>query len=83
MANLPGDPLVTLANITELIEQDGQITLGHVTPIGCVALANDEDNHLAALRRRSGESLHQLLVRLHAAITRAWDDDIFANEFNG
>jgi hypothetical protein len=83
VADLPGVPPVTLANITELIEQDGQITLGHVTPISCVALANDEDNRLAALRRRPGESLHQLLVRLDAAIARAWDDDIFADEFSG
>ncbi|MCP5230225.1 hypothetical protein [Accumulibacter sp.] len=83
MANLPRDPLATLPNITELIEQDGQITLGHVTPIGCVAVANDEDNCLAALKRRPGESLQQLLVRLDAAIARAWDDDYFADEING
>ena len=83
MADLPGDPLATLANITALIEQDGQVTLGQVTPIGCVAVANDEDNCLAALKRRPGESLHQLLVRLDAAIARAWDEEYFTDEING
>lgn len=84
MANLPGDPLATLANITALIDQDGQITLGYVTPIGSVALAKDQDhNCLAALKRQPGESLYQLLVRLDAAIVCAWDDEVFTDEING
>lgn len=57
-----------LTNIDELIEDGGQITVGYLDPIPCVAVANDESHTLVMLKRRPGESLQQLLERLDAAI---------------
>ena len=40
-------------------------------------------NHWQALvRKRKDETLHQLLVRLDAAIGKAWDEGDFADEIN-
>jgi predicted RNase H-like HicB family nuclease len=72
---------LSLPNIAELIDY-GEITIGVVRPVGCVAVANDEDNCLAMLRRRQGETLAQLLTRLDQAIGKALADDIFTDEIN-
>jgi predicted RNA-binding protein Jag len=72
-----------LKNIVELIECDGQITLGHVAPVrNCVATATDEAQCLAMLVRREGETLDALLQRLDAAIADAYQNDRFADEIN-
>jgi len=72
-----------LKNIVELIECDGQITLGHVAPVrNCVATATDEAQCLAMLVRRDGETLDDLLQRLDAAIADAYENDRFADEIN-
>jgi hypothetical protein len=74
--------LALLPNITALIEEGGQITLGALHPIKCAAVANDDCNCLAMLQRRSGETLQQLLERLDAAIDLAWTKDQFTDEIN-
>ena len=71
-----------LANIAALIDDGGQITIGEIDPIPCVAIANAEERCLAMLKRRSGESLHDLLVRLDAAIAKAWNEQILIDEIN-
>lgn len=71
-----------LANIAALIDDGGQLTLGALYPIKCVAIANDDCNCLAMLQRRPGESLQQLLDRLDAAIDLAWTTDQFTDEIN-
>jgi hypothetical protein len=76
----PLDPL-SLPNIAELIDY-GEITIGVVRPVGCVAVANDGDNCLAMLVRRQGETLAQLLTRLDLAIAKAFTEDIFTDEIN-
>ena len=53
--------LMKLSYIEDLIDDHGQITLGYMSPVGCVAIANDESNSLAMLKQRPGESLQQLL----------------------
>jgi hypothetical protein len=58
--------LPSLSNIAELIRH-GQITVGVIRPMGCVAIANDAHQSLAMLVRRKGESLPQLLERLDLA----------------
>ena len=57
-------------NIAELIA-DGEITVGMLHPVGCVAMATDGHNSLAMLKRRRGETLAQLLTRLDQAIDKA------------
>jgi ribosome assembly protein YihI (activator of Der GTPase) len=71
-----------LANIAALIDNGGQITLGALHPIACVAIANDDHNSLAMLQRRPRETLQQLLQRLDAAIDLAWNADQFTDEIN-
>ena len=72
---------LSLPNIAELIE-DGEITLGMLRPIGCVATAADEDCTYAMLVRRRGESLLQFLVRLDQAIDKALTLGTFTDEIN-
>lgn len=59
-----------------------QISLRQKSPIPCAAIANDEHNCLAMLRRRKGESLRDLLVRLGAAIAIAWNEERFIDDIN-
>jgi hypothetical protein len=70
-----------LSHIAELIE-DGQITVGVLDPIGCVATACDGDSTLAMLVRRKDETLAQLLTRLDLAIAKAFTEDVFTDEIN-
>ena len=75
----PGD---ALENIDELISSGGQISIGQIPPIPCAAVANDDHNCLAMLRRRKNESLRDLLVRLDASIAIAWNEERFIDEIN-
>ena len=72
---------LSLLHIAELISS-GVITVGVVRPVGCVAVANDEANCLAMLKRRDGETLAQLLVRLDLAVGKAFTEDIVTDEIN-
>ena len=73
--------LPSLPNIAALIAY-GEITLGEKYPMGCIAIASDEHNTLAMLKRRQGEPLIQLLIRLDQAIAKAQKEDIFTDEIN-
>ena len=77
-----GPSLDALQNIVELIDSGGQISIGGIHPIPCAAVANDDHQALAMLQRRPGESLHQLVVRLDAAIATAWNEERFIDEIN-
>lgn len=66
----------------EAFLEEGEITLGVMSPVGCVAIAVDQSNALAMLKRRSGESLSDLLLRLDAAIAYALEEGDFVDEIN-
>ena len=68
-------------HIAELIGH-GEITVGEIGPVGCVAIAHDEGQTLAMLARRKGETFFQLLTRLDLAIAKAYTEDIFTDEIN-
>ena len=70
-----------LPNLARFIE-DGEVTLGIVNPVGCVATAADEYAYIAMLVRRKNETLTQLLTRLDYAIGLALTEDIFTDEVN-
>jgi hypothetical protein len=70
-----------LPHIAELIK-DGEITVGVLRPVGCIATASDGHNCLAMLVRRKGETLAQLLTRLDLAIAKAYTEGIFTDEIN-
>lgn len=69
-------------NIEWLITGSGDITLGRMKPIGCVATAADEDICYAMLVRRPSESLLELLQRLDEAIALASEDLVPVDEVN-
>jgi len=69
-------------NIEALIEYDGQINIGYHHPVGCIAVANDNRNTLAMLKRRPKESLEDLLNRLDLAIECAIETDNIVDEVN-
>jgi hypothetical protein len=71
----------SLPHITDLIEH-GQIVIGIMAPAGCVAVAAEGRHTLAMLRRRTDETLVQLLSRLDLAVARAMINDIFTDEVN-
>jgi hypothetical protein len=75
------DITVSLPNIENLITY-GDITLGVLRPVGCIATAADEDRCLAMLVRRRGETLVQFLMRLDKAIDKALTDDVYTDEIN-
>jgi hypothetical protein len=75
------DHSLRLPHIAELIAY-GEITVGQLRPIGCVATASDEDITMAMLVRRKGETLFQLLTRLDQAIAKAYEDNICTDEIN-
>ena len=71
----------SLPHLAELID-DGQITVGVMEPVGCVAVASEDGNTLALLKRRKGEILLQLLTRPDQAVDKALTLGIFADEIN-
>ena len=56
-----------LPYIGELMKY-GQITIGNVRPVGCVAVAHDGRQTVSMLLRREGETVTQLLTRLDLAV---------------
>ena len=70
-----------LTNIADLITY-GEITVGVLDPVGCVAVATDGHNSLAMLVRRQDETLAELLARLDQAIDKALTEDIYTDEIN-
>ena len=71
-----------MKNIEALIDDGGEITLGHLHGFGCTATAADQHNALAMLARRDGETLNALLRRLDKAIGRYYDSGETTDEIN-
>jgi hypothetical protein len=71
----------TLPYIGELMKH-GQITVGNVRPVGCVAVAHDGRQTVAMLLRREGETATELLTRLDVAIAKAIAEGIRVDEVN-
>ena len=70
-------------NLEYLTRGHGDITIGRIGPVSSAATAADGDQMLAALMRRRGESLEDLLTRLDGALERRWQDDEYIDEING
>jgi hypothetical protein len=65
------------------VKAGGEVTIGKIGPVRCGATAADEDQSLAMLVRRPGESFEGLLDRLDKAIVNAWDEGEYIDEING
>ena len=74
-------PNLSLPTLADFID-DGQITIGTLRPVGCVAAAADEDVSYVMLVRRQGETLLQLLTRLDQCLDKALTLGIFTDEVN-
>jgi hypothetical protein len=73
---------LALSALEAFIADEGQISIGHIGPVRGAAVASDAHNMLAALIRRPGETLPQLLMRLDAAVQLALERDCFVDEIN-
>ncbi|HWH39369.1 MAG TPA: hypothetical protein VNU21_05985 [Usitatibacter sp.] len=74
---------LVLPNLEAFLETDDpQISIGVIGPIQCAVVSADPHNMLAALVRRPGETLQQLLERLDAAVLLAMEQDIFTDDIN-
>jgi len=71
-----------LPNIEWLLADHGAITLGEVSPVGCVAAAADNNTCYAMLARRRGETVVALLHRLDKAIAQAAESNTTIDEVN-
>jgi hypothetical protein len=76
------EKLPPLPNLEELIDDEGQITIGAIEPIECAAIATAGRQPLAMLVRRDGEALSELLTRLDAAVAMADESGSFIDEIN-
>jgi hypothetical protein len=72
-----------MKNIELLILDGGDISVGAVYPLDCVATAAAPQNTIAMLVRRDGETLNALLKRLDRSIGRCYDHDKILDEVNG
>jgi hypothetical protein len=73
---------VSWTHIDALIKAGGQITVGRMAPLDGVAVAGDEHNLYAALRRRPDETVTSLLQRLDQAIGLVQSGGARTNEIN-
>ena len=71
-----------LENITWLIENGGDISIGRCDPVRCAATACDEPGQIAALVKKPNESLMDLLKRLDESIEIAWEEERYIDEIN-
>jgi hypothetical protein len=69
-------------NIEFLIAGNGETTIGRAGAVRCAATAADEEQCLAMLVRRPGETLSELLQRLDAAIAEAYENNVYIDEIN-
>ncbi len=79
----PTDPTDSWSHLTALIARGGHVTFGRIAPIDGAAVAADEHSLLAALIRRSDESIPQLLARLNEAVGQAVTAGVLTNEVHG
>jgi hypothetical protein len=73
---------VQWTHIDALMKAGGQITLGRMAPLDGVAVAADEHNLYAVLRRRPDESFTALLQRLNQALGAALSGGTRTNEID-
>jgi hypothetical protein len=70
-------------NIAAILEEGGDISVGRVGPIDCVASASTSYDCPVLLVRRDGESFVAPLRRLDRSIAKACEQEISIDEVNG
>ena len=69
-------------NIEAMLEEGGDMSVGRLGPIDCVASASTSYDCPVMLVRREGESFVALLQRLDRSIAKAWKQEITIDEIN-
>ena len=69
-------------NIEAILEEGGDISVGRLGPIDCVASASTSYDCPVMLVRREGESFVALLQRLDRSIAKALKQEITIDEIN-
>jgi hypothetical protein len=62
--------------------QYGCISIGHMEPVGGVAIASEGKHVYVTLRRKPSETLNQTIVRLDHAIGRVINELVYIDEIN-
>ena len=62
--------------------QYGTIEIGHMEPVGGVAIASEGKHVYVTLRRKPGETLDQTITRLDHAIGRVVTELVYIDEIN-
>lgn len=62
--------------------QYGSISIGHMEPVGGVAIASEGKHVYVTLRRKPGETLNQTIIRLDHAIGRVINELVYIDEIN-
>ena len=73
---------LNIGNIEWLVENGGEVSIGRAGLTKCAAIASDEGNMIAALKKRKDESVEELLQRLDHAIHLATEEEKFINELD-
>jgi hypothetical protein len=68
--------------IEAILDEGGDISVGRVGPIDCVASATTSYDCPVMLVRRDGESFVALLRRLDRSIGKAWANETTIDEVN-
>jgi hypothetical protein len=71
-----------MKNIEALIADGGNITLCHISGVGCAATAGGGHNALAMLARRDSKTVNALLERLDRGIAWYYEDGDTTDEIN-
>src|SRR4051812_6375762 len=82
MSENSADSQVQWVHIDALMKDGGQITLGRMAPLDGVAVAADDKDIYAVLRRRPEETVAALLKRLDQAIGSARNGGTRTNEID-
>ena len=69
-------------NIEAILEEGGDISVGRLGPIDCVASASTSYDCPVMLVLREGESFVALLQRLDLSIAKAWKQEITIDDIN-
>ena len=75
------NPPLSLPYLSKLIDY-GRMTIGQIPPAGTVAVVGEGPHTYVMLRRRDGETLSQLLIRLDQTFARVIHDGVFTDEIN-
>ena len=81
MAEEPPAPM-SYPNIEAILDEGGDISVGRVGPIDCVASATTSYDCPVMLVRREGESFVAMLRRLDRSIGKAWANETPIDEVN-